>query len=85
MTALASMDRRNERKRFPPARIGLHAGVAVAFTAAIVALATRSGATTRIFATGVTTATTSTSTVTTITEGGGTSLQRAGTPGSARC
>jgi len=52
-----SMDRPIERKRFPPARIALLAGVGVAFTAAFLWIATRSGTTTlRVEASRLTTA-----------------------------
>src|SRR5262245_22906433 len=52
-----SMDRPLERKRFPPARIALLAGVGLAFVAAIQLIATRSGATTlRVEPTRLTTA-----------------------------
>src|SRR5262245_36932758 len=52
-----SMDRPLERKRFPPARVALFAGVALAFVAAIQLIATRSGATTlRVEPTRLTTA-----------------------------
>ena len=51
------MDRPLERKRFPPARIALLAGAAVAVAAAIQLIATRSGATTlRVEPTRLTTA-----------------------------
>ena len=52
-----SMDRPLERKRFPPAKIALLAGLAVAFATATALIATRSGATTlRIEPTRLTTA-----------------------------
>ena len=51
------MDRPLERKRFPPARVAMLAGVALAFAAAIQLIATRSGATTlRVEPTRLTTA-----------------------------
>jgi len=57
MTTQLSMDRLLERKRFPPARVALLAGVVLAFAAAIQLIATRSGATTlRVEPTRLTTA-----------------------------
>ncbi|MEO8016574.1 MAG: HlyD family efflux transporter periplasmic adaptor subunit [Pseudomonadota bacterium] len=57
MTTQVSMDRALERKRFPPARIALLAGVPLAVAAAILLIATRSGATTlRVEPTRLTTA-----------------------------
>ena len=57
MTTQHSMDRPLERKRFPPSKIVLLIGVALAFAAAIQMIATRSGATTlRVEPTRLTTA-----------------------------
>jgi len=57
MTALASMDRPIERKRFPPAKIALLGGGALLVAAAIFLVATRSGGTTlRVEPTRLTTA-----------------------------
>jgi HlyD family secretion protein len=57
MTTQHSMDRLIERKRFPPSKIVLLIGVALAFAAAIQMIATRSGATTlRVEPTRLTTA-----------------------------
>jgi HlyD family secretion protein len=57
MSTQASMDRPLERKRFPPARIALLAGVAVIFAGTALLLLTRSGATTlRVEPTRLTTA-----------------------------
>lgn len=57
MTALPSMDRAIERKRFPPARIAVLAGVALSVAGMTLLVATRSGASTlRVEPTRLTTA-----------------------------